>query len=70
MEVIADPSDAPSRKIAAYSLGALAREHADELSKASIAALGQIAKADPDLDLRSVVERTLEQLKKSSKAVG
>jgi HEAT repeat protein len=70
MEVIADPSDAPSRKIAAYSLGALVREHADEFSKASIAALGQIAKTDPDLDLRSVVERTLEQLKKSSEAVG
>ncbi len=69
MEVIADPSDAPSRKIAAYSLGALAREHADELPKASIAALGQIAKTDPDLDLRSVVERTLEQLKKPSEAV-
>jgi HEAT repeat protein len=70
MEVIADPSDAPSRKIAAYSLGALVREHADELPKASIAALGQIAKTDPDLDLRSAVERTLEQLKKSSEAVG
>ncbi len=66
MEVIADPSDAPSRKMAAYSLDALAREHADVLPKTSIAALRQIAKADPDLDLRSVAERTLEQLRKPS----
>jgi HEAT repeat protein len=70
MEVIADPSDAPSRKIAAYSLGALVREHADELPKASIAALAQIAKADPDLDLRSAVGRTLKQLRKPPEAVG
>jgi HEAT repeat protein len=70
MEVIADPSDAPSRKMAAYSLDALVREHADELPKASIAALRQIAKADPDLGLRSVAGRTLEQLQKPSEAVG
>jgi len=70
MEVVADPSDAPSRKMAAYSLGALAREHADPLPKASIAALRQIAETDPDLDLRSAVGRTLEQLKKLSEAVG
>jgi HEAT repeat protein len=70
MEVVADPSDAPSRKMAAYSLGALAREHADQLPKASIAALRQIAETDPDLDLRSAVGRTLEQLKKPSEAVG
>jgi HEAT repeat protein len=70
MEVITDPSDAPSRKMAAYSLGALAREHADELPKASIAVLRQIAKADPDLDLRAVAGRTVEQLGKPSEAVG
>jgi HEAT repeat protein len=70
MEVVADPSDATSRKMAVYSLGALAREFADALSEASIAALGQIARADPDLDLRSAVERTLEQLGKSPESVG
>ena len=70
MEVITDPSDATSRKMAAYSLGALTREHADELPKASIAALRQIAEADPDPDLRSVAGRTLEQLKKKPEAVG
>jgi HEAT repeat protein len=70
MEVVADPSDAPSRKMAAYSLGALAREHADELPKASVAALRQIAEADPDLDLRSAAGRTLEQLQKPPEAVG
>jgi HEAT repeat protein len=69
MEVVADPSDAPSRKMAAYSLGALAREHADPLPEASIAALRQIAKADPDPDLRSVAERTLEQLGKPPETV-
>jgi hypothetical protein len=56
--------------MAVYSLGALAREFADALSEASIAALGQIARADPDLDLRSAVERTLEQLGKSPESVG
>ncbi len=70
MEVIADPSDAPSRKMAAYSLGALAREHADGLPEASIAALRQVAKADPDIDLRSAAGRILEQLKKPSETVG
>jgi HEAT repeat protein len=70
MEVIADPSDAPSRKMAAYSLGALAREHPDELPEASLAALRQIAQADPDLDLRSVAGRTVEQLGKPSEAIG
>jgi HEAT repeat protein len=70
MEVIADTSDAPIRKMAAYSLGALAREHADALPKASIAALRQIAKADPDFDLRSVAERTLERLRKPAEAAG
>ena len=70
MEVITDPSDGPSRKMAAYSLSALAREHPDELPKASIAALRQIAKVDPDLDLRSVAGRTVEQLGKPSEAIG
>jgi HEAT repeat protein len=70
MEVIADPSDAPSRKIAAHSLGALVREHAAKLPQTSIAALRQIAEADPDLDLRSVAGRILEQLKKPSETVG
>ena len=70
MEVISDLSDATSRKMAAYSLDALAREHADELPKASIAALRQIAEADPDLDLRSLAGRTLERLGKRSEAVG
>ena len=70
MEVITDPSDASIRKMAAYSLGALALEHADELPKASIEALRQIAKADPDFDLRSVAGRTLKQLGKPSEVVG
>jgi hypothetical protein len=70
MEVIADPSDAPSRKMAAYSLDALVREHADELPNASIAALRKIVEEDPDLGLRSVAGRTLEQLRKPSEAVG
>ncbi len=70
MEVITDPSDATNRKMAAYSLGALAREHADELPKASIATLREIAEADPDLDLRTVAGRTLERLGKTSEAVG
>ena len=68
MEVIADPSDAPSRKIAAHSLRALARDHADALPKASIAALRQIAKADPDSDLRSVAGCTLKRLEPTSEA--
>jgi HEAT repeat protein len=70
IEVIADPSDAPSRKMAAYSLGSLAREHADSLPKTSITALGKIAKADPDLDLRSVAERTLKQINEPPETVG
>ena len=70
MEIITDPSDAASRKMAAYSLGVLARESSDELGEASMAALGQIAKADPDLDLRSVAARTWEQLQKPPEAVG
>jgi HEAT repeat protein len=70
MEVITDPNDAQSRKMAAYSLGALTREHPDGLPKVSIAALTQIAKADPDLDLRSVAGRTVEQLRKPSEAIG
>jgi HEAT repeat protein len=70
LEVIADPSDAPSRKMAAYSLGALAREHADGLPEASSAALRQVAKADPDIDLRSAAGRILERLKKPSETVG
>ena len=70
MEVITDPSDASIRKMAAYSLGALALEHADELPKASIEALRQIAKADPDFDLRSVAGHTLKQLGKPSEVVG
>jgi HEAT repeat protein len=70
MEVIADPSDAQSRKMAAHSLDVLVREHADQLPKASIAALGQIAKADPDPDLRSLAGRTLEQLENQPEAVG
>jgi HEAT repeat protein len=69
MEVVADPSDATSRKIAAHSLRALAREHADALPKASIAALRQIAKTDSDPDLRSVAGRTLERLEKTSESV-
>jgi len=70
MEIIADPSDAASRKIAAYSLGVLAREYAGELPSASVAALGRIAKEDPDLDFRSVAGRTWERLQKSPGAVG
>jgi len=70
MEVIADSSDAAARKMAVCSLGALARECADALPKASTAALLKIAEADPDLDLRAVAERTLEQLGKPPQAVG
>jgi HEAT repeat protein len=69
-EVIADPSDAVNRKMAAHSLGALAREHADALPDASIATLRQIAEADPDLDLRSVAGHTLDQLGKAPGAIG
>lgn len=69
MEIIADPSDVASRKMAAYSLGVLARDRADELPQASIAVLGQIAKTDPDLGFRSVAGRTWEQLQKSPEAV-
>ncbi len=69
-EVLADPGDAANRKMAAYSLSALAREHADELPEASIATLRQIAEADPDLDLRSVAGRILDQLGKAPEAVG
>jgi HEAT repeat protein len=70
MEVIADPSDAAGRKMAVCSLGALARECADALPKTSTAALLKIAEADPDLDLRTVAGRTLEQLGKPPEAVG
>jgi HEAT repeat protein len=70
MEVVSDPSDAASRKMAVCSLGALARKFADALPETSIAVLGQIAKADPDLDLRSVAERTLKQLGKWPDSVG
>ena len=70
MEIIRDPSDTTSRKMATYSLGVLARECGDELPSASIAALGQIAKADPDLDLRSLAGRTWERLQKPPKTVG
>jgi HEAT repeat protein len=68
-EAVADPSDATSRKIAAHSLRALAREHADALPRASIAALRQIAKMDPDPDLRSVAGCTLERLEQTSEPV-
>jgi len=70
MEIIIDPSDATSRKMAAYSLGVLARECSGALPSASIAALGQIAKADPDLDLRSVAARTWERLQNPPETVG
>lgn len=70
MEIITDPSDATSRKMAAYSLSILAREYADELPRASLAALEQIAKADPDLDLRSLAGRTWKQLQKPPETVG
>jgi HEAT repeat protein len=69
-EVIADPSDATNRKLAVYSLDALAREHAGELTQASIAALRQIAQADPDLDLRSRACRRLAQLGEAPAARG
>ncbi len=68
-EAVADPSDATSRKIAAHSLRALAREHADALPRASIAALRQIAKTDPDPDLRSMAGCTLERLEQTSEPV-
>jgi HEAT repeat protein len=70
MEIITDPSDATSRKIAAFSLDVLASECADELTSASIAALGQIAKTDPDRDLRSVAGRAWERLQGSTETVG
>jgi HEAT repeat protein len=69
-EIIADPSDPANRKLAAHSLSALAREHTDALPEASIATLRQIAEADPDLDLRSVAGRTLDQLGKAPEALG
>lgn len=70
MELIIDPSDATSRKMAAYSLRVLAHQSTAELPEASIAALGQIAKSDPDLDLRAVAGRAWEQLQKPPEAVG
>ncbi len=70
MEIITDPSDSTSRKLAAYSLGVLARERTDELPSAAIAALGQIAKEDSDLDLRSVAGRTWERLQRPPETVG
>lgn len=70
IEAIADSSDAANRRLAAHSLSALTRDHADALPKASIAALQRIAEADPDLDLRSVAERALSQLGKQPEAIG
>jgi HEAT repeat protein len=67
-EVIADPGDATNRKLAVYSLDALAREHAGKLTQAAIAALRQIAAADPDLDLRSRAGLRLDELGKASEA--
>ena len=69
-EVIANPSEAANRKLAAHSLGALAPEHADALSDAAIATLRQIAQAEPDLDLRSLAGRALDQIESAPKTVG
>jgi len=70
MEIIVDPTDATSRKMAAYSLHALASECAHALPETSIAALEQIAREDSDPDLRSVAGRTCEQQQRAPKAVG
>jgi len=69
-EVIADPSDAANRKMAAYSLSALACEHTDALPEASIATLRKIAETDSDLGLRSVAGRTLDQIGNAAEAAG
>jgi HEAT repeat protein len=69
-EVSADPSDAVNRKMAGYSLSALAREHTDSVPDASIAVLRKIAAADSDPDLRAAARHTLDQLEKAPEAVG
>jgi HEAT repeat protein len=70
LEIVADPSDAASRKLAAHSLAALAPACADALPKASIATFEQIAKADPDPSLRSLAARALERLGRPPEPVG
>jgi len=69
LEIIGDPSDPASRKMAAHSVDVLAQKRGGELPQATVAALGEIARADPDPGLRSLAGRTWERLQKPPEPV-